>query len=264
MSSQVSHDWDGLRQLCARLRAPGGCPWDRAQTIRTLTPYLLEETHELLDAIGAGEDRRTAEEIGDLLYLLVSVVAIAEEEGRFDFATVARLTVEKLVRRHPNVFGADAGTAVPGWESIKRRESASRGETRGPLASGSERLPALLEAYRIQEKAAGFGFDWPGPAPVLEKLDEERDELARALAVTDPEKRRTEAREELGDLLFTLVNLARHLGEDPEQVLRSTVRKFRARFARMEALLAAEGRTLEAADLAVMEAAWQRAKRDAP
>jgi MazG family protein len=256
MNPQVSHDWNGLRQLCARLRAPGGCPWDRAQTVRSLTPYLLEEAHELLDAIDSENDERVAEELGDLLYLLVSVVTIAEEEGRFGFEKVARLTIEKLIRRHPNVFGATADGAGPGWESIKRTEDPAR----APLASGSERLPALLEAYRVQEKAAGYGFDWPGPEPVLEKLDEERGELARALAAEDPRERQAGAREELGDLLFTAVNLSRHLGEDPEQLLRATVRKFRDRFAGMEAILQREGRALAEADLPAMEDAWQRAK----
>ena len=147
MDERVSHDWDGLRQLCARLRAPGGCSWDRAQTIRTLTPYLLEESHELLDAIASDEDGRIAEEIGDLLYLLISVLTIAEEEGRFRFPDVAAQTTQKLIRRHPHVFGADGAPADPatarrGWESIKRLENESRPAKRPPLASGSERLPA--------------------------------------------------------------------------------------------------------------------------
>lgn len=265
MDARVSHDWDGLRQLCARLRAPGGCSWDRAQTIRTLTPYLLEETHELLDAIAADEDGRIAEETGDLLYLLISVLTIAEEEGRFRFPDVAAQTTQKLIRRHPHVFGADGAptdpaTARRGWESIKRLENEGRPAKRPPLASGSERLPALLEAFRVQEKAAGFGFDWKEPSEVLEKLDEERAELSAALAGGGSGTGAAAVREELGDVLFTVVNLARHLGEDPEQALRRTVEKFRTRFARMEALLEAQGQTLGEADLASMEAAWQRAK----
>jgi MazG family protein len=269
MDPRVSHDWDGLRQLCARLRAPGGCSWDRAQTIRTLTPYLLEETHELLDAIAADENRRIAEEIGDLLYLLVSVLTIAEEEGRFRFSDVAAQTAQKLTRRHPHVFGAagapaDPATARRGWESIKRLEDEDRPGERPPLASGSERLPALLEAFRVQEKAAGFGFDWKGPSEVLEKLDEERAELSAALGGGGPGTDAAAVREELGDVLFTVVNLARHLGEDPEQALRRTVGKFRTRFARMEALLEAQGQALGRADLAAMEDAWQRAKAAEP
>jgi len=265
MDARVSHDWDGLRQLCAQLRAPGGCSWDRAQTIRTLTPYLLEETHELLDAIAADESGRIAEEIGDLLYLLISVLTIAEEEGRFRFSDVAAQASQKLIRRHPHVFGAAGASADPavarrGWESIKRRENEDRARPRPPLASGAERLPALLEAFRVQEKAAGLGFDWASPAEVLEKLDEERAELATALA----DHGAAAVREELGDILFTVVNLARHLGEDPEQLLRQTVGKFRTRFARMEALLAAQGQALGQVDLATMEEAWQRAKADEP
>lgn len=265
MEAQVSHDWNGLRQLCARLRAPGGCSWDRAQTIRTLTPYLLEETHELLDAIAADENDRIAEELGDLLYLLVSVLSIAEEEGRFSFQDVAARTAQKLVRRHPHVFGpaggpADPATARLGWESIKRKESQSQPGPRPLLASGSDRLPALLDAFRLQEKAAGFGFDWGGPSEVLEKLNEEQTELLEALPRDGGPDRTAAVRDELGDILFTVVNLARHLGEDPEQALRGSVTKFRTRFARMEALLVAEGHALGEADLATMEAAWQRAK----
>jgi tetrapyrrole methylase family protein/MazG family protein len=269
MDAQVSHDWNGLRQLCARLRAPGGCPWDRAQSIRTLTPYLLEETHELLDAITAGEDGRIAEEIGDLLYLLISILTIAEEEGRFTFATVAGQTAGKLVRRHPQVFGptapptappTDAAGARQSWETIKQREAEGRPGKRTPLPSGSERLPALLEAFRVQEKAAGFGFDWTAADPVLVKLDEERRELAEAMMAGSGEEHRAAVREELGDVLFTVVNLARHLGEDPERALHGAVGKFRTRFGRMERLLERQGLTLGEADLAAMEAAWDLAK----
>jgi MazG family protein len=261
MEREVSHDWEGLRQICARLRAPGGCEWDRAQTLQSLTPYLLEETHELLDAISAGDDSAVAEEIGDVLYLLISLLEIGEEERRFTLATVARRTAEKLVRRHPHVFGPVEDRPAPReriWESVKRTERP--GGSPLPLASGSERLPALLEAFRVQEKAAGLGFDWPGPEGVLSKLEEERQELGRAMEQADGERRRAEVRDEIGDLLFTLVNLSRHLGHDPEQALRVTVRKFSARFARMEELLRREGRTLAQADLAAMEDAWQRSK----
>ncbi len=259
MDVQATYDWEGLRALCRALRAPGGCSWDRAQTLSTLTPYLLEETHELLEALADGNDRAAAEELGDLLYLIVFVLTVAEEEGRFDFKTVARGIITKLIRRHPHVFGAapseaSAGQARASWELVKRGEAP---DAAARLNAGARGLPALVEALRVQEKAAGFGFDWPDVGGVLEKLSEEREELRAALLEHDDEQ----TREEVGDLLFTLVNLARHVRADPEQSLKAATRKFRDRFARMEAILAREGRALGAADLATMEAAWQRAKR---
>ncbi len=265
MESQASDDWEGLRNVCRILRAPGGCGWDREQSWRSLTPYLLEETHEVLDAISSDDPRRLAEEIGDLLYLLVFLITIAEEQSLFRFEDVARGIVGKLIRRHPQIFAAEPGEQRTGasdrdrqWETIKRTER----DAQGPdlLARNAAPLPALLEAYRTQEKAAAFGFDWPAAPPVLEKLDEERAELARAMALSSPDDRRLATRDELGDLLFTMVNLARHLGEDPEQALRGTIAKFRTRFARMAALLESERIAVVDADLQTLEGAWQRAK----
>ncbi|MBM3316242.1 MAG: MazG family protein [Candidatus Eisenbacteria bacterium] len=298
MDAQVSPDWDGLRALCRRLRAPAGCGWDRAQTLASLSPYLLEETHEVLEALAENDGARLMEEIGDLLFLLAFLVTIAEEEGRFTFAELARATASKMIRRHPHVFGEPSGgdprSAGREWERAKLAERRERGSPRDRLASGAAGLPALLEAYRVQEKAAGAGFDWPGTAGVLEKLDEERAELARALGAADaarapaapaaaqPPPRPASpppptapapaeagggqasapALEEVGDLLFTLVNLARHMGADPEQLLKRTTRKFRTRFAGMEAHLVSAGIALEDADLETMERAWQRSKAD--
>ncbi|MFH1143883.1 MAG: nucleoside triphosphate pyrophosphohydrolase [Candidatus Eisenbacteria bacterium] len=272
MDAQVSHTCEQLRQLCRRLRAPDGCDWDRAQTVRTLTPYLLEETHEVLDAIRGGETERLQEELGDLLYLVFFLIVIAEEQAEFRLEDVIAGISAKLVRRHPHVFGEPAPDALPGrpgerWEAAKRDEKRRRGDRRGALASGAVGLPALLEAFRVQEKAAGFGFDWPTARAVLEKLDEERHELAQALAV-DPKspaagrsaQSNPAVRDELGDLLFTLVNLSRHCGEDPEEALKSSTRKFQTRFARMESILEADGVSLAQADLETMESAWQRAK----
>jgi MazG family protein len=276
MDVQATYDWVGLRRLCRTLRSPGGCSWDRAQTLPTLTPYLLEETHELLEALANGDDRAAAEELGDLLYLIVFVVTIAEEEGRFDFEVVARGIITKLIRRHPHVFGRPAGDtagdaagdvsaaqARASWEQIKRGEAsppeartAARANAR--LAAGAQGLPALVEAYRVQEKAAGFGFDWPDVAGVIDKLSEEQGELRDALAARNEEQ----THEEVGDLLFTLVNLARHLRGDPEQILKRATRKFQDRFARMESILEREGHALPDTDLPTMESAWQRAKRE--
>jgi len=265
MNSQVSHTCEDLRQLCRRLRAPGGCAWDRAQTIASLTPYLLEEMHEVLEAIGNDDGERLREELGDLLYLIVFVIAIAEEQSRFTFSEVIANISSKLVRRHAHLFGGSPPAAVqarPGewWEEAKRIEKRDRGDRRGTLASGAATLPALLEAFRVQEKAAGFGFDWPDASAVLEKLDEERAELAQALQSEAGAAGSPAVREELGDLLFTLVNLARHCGGDPERLLKATTRKFQERFAIMEAMLREEGIGLAEAELEVMEAAWQRAK----
>ena len=230
------------------LRAPGGCPWDRAQTIRTLTPYLLEETHELLDAIAAGEDGRIAEEIGDLLYLLISILTIAEEEGRF--------TLRRRRARRPREAGpassprlrrrrapADRRRRADGQLGADQADRGRRPARRPTDAwpSGAERLPALLEAFRVQEKAAGFGFDWPEPTEVLAKLDEERRGAVRGDGGGGRGPDAAAVREELGDILFTVVNLARHLGEDPERALHGAVAKFRSRFGRMESLLEREG-----------------------
>jgi len=265
MNPQVSHTFAELRQICRRLREPGGCPWDREQTPSTLTPYLLEETHEVIEAIESGESARLREELGDLLYLIVFVVTIAEEERRLTFEEVIGTILAKLIRRHPRVFGAqpEAEQARPGegWEEAKRAEKRTRGDRRGTLASGAGTLPALLEAFRVQEKAAGFGFDWPHARAVLAKLDEEREELARAMAEDrGGSAGRAAVRDELGDLLFTMVNLSRRLGEDPERLLKHATRKFQERFHRMEAILEEQGPGLKAADLDTMEAAWQKAK----
>ncbi len=265
MDLQGACDWESLRALCRALRAPDGCAWDRAQTAPTLTPYLLEETHELLEAIARSDDRAIAEELGDLLYLIVFVITMAEEEGRFTFEDVAGGIIAKLIRRHPHVFAGAPHTHAT-WEEIKRGEAADQaGATpaegrSGRLTAGARGLPALIEAYRVQEKAAGYGFDWPGVEGVLEKLREEEGELREALE----QRAAGQSQAEIGDLLFTLVNLARHLRGDPEQLLRQTTRRFQERFARMEAILAREGHPWPGADLARMEAAWQQAKRAEP
>ncbi|MBD3236179.1 MAG: nucleoside triphosphate pyrophosphohydrolase [Candidatus Eisenbacteria bacterium] len=280
MESQASYDWEGLRRLCRRLRARGGCNWDRQQTIESLTPYLLEETHEVLEAAAEGSDARIVEELGDLLYLIVFAVTIAEEEGRFTFRDIAGTISRKLIARHPHVFRSgerdlDFENVRQQWESIKQAEKARRGDTRDTLAPGATGVPALLLAYRVQEKAASFGFDWPDARAVVAKVGEEYTELQAAFAGTPhpseptdvpPHGPQVSARasveEETGDLLFTAVNLARHLRADPDRLLRQSVAKFRQRFARMEARLSAEGLSLSDADLATMERAWQAAKAD--
>jgi MazG family protein len=247
-----------LLELARRLRAPDGCPWDREQTFRTLSPYLLEETHEVLEAIEEGAPHRLKEEMGDLFFLLLFMVALAEEERLFSLSDVIGAASEKIILRHPHVFREQAEMSSKDvrtqWEQIKRRDSDKHEIA---LKAGADGLPALVYALRIQQKAASFGFDWDRAESVLSKIDEELEELRRALA-EDPGGRRTG--EELGDLLFSVVNLARHANQDPERVLRATVQRFCRRFDRMAALMRAEGIPVEEADLETMDAFWERTK----
>ena len=261
MNLQVSKDFSGLRRICEILRSPEGCSWDQAQTISSITPYLLEETHELLEAIETMDNGRITEEMGDLLYIVLFVATIAAEEKRFDLDDVTRGIIDKLIRRHPHVFGEKARRlsgeqANEQWETIKKQEKGRQKEKTDRLAGGAASLPALLDAFRVQGKAASFGFDWPELSEVREKLSEEVAEFD----VEIEKNNKAAAQEELGDLLFTMVNMARHLDADPEQLLKSATRKFRGRFAAMEQHLIHEGKTLTSADLETMEAAWQAIK----
>ena len=240
----------------ARLRAPGGCPWDREQNFDTIKPYLLEETYEVLDAIDRRDWRGLAEELGDLMLQPVFFAQMASEENKFRIDDSLDAIAEKLIRRHPHVFGdGDAKTADDvkrRWDEIKVDEKKERGEApQGLLHSVPRNLPALVEAQQISSKAAAVGFDWENPGQVLEKLDEELEELERARAGES----QSELEDEIGDLLFVLVNLARFLKVDPEQALRRTNAKFRKRFAHVESRA-----TLPGASLAEMEALWQEAK----
>lgn len=248
--------FERLVEIMARLRAPGGCPWDREQSFDTIKPYLLEETYEVLDAIDARNWNGLAEELGDLLLEAVFFAQMAAEERRFSIADSLDSINEKLIRRHPHVFGSgDAKTAndvKKRWEEIKAEEKKSRGEmSKSILASVPRNLPALVEAQQISSKVAHVGFDWENTDQVVAKLHEELDELAEA--------RKSESREEqeneIGDILFALVNVARHLKIDPEQALRKSNAKFRRRFAHVEGNANLPGATLDE-----MEALWQEAK----
>jgi MazG family protein len=260
---QDAQRWDceTLLDLARRLRAPDGCPWDREQTLETLTPYLLEETYEVMEAVDSGDDARLREELADLLFLVLFMVAVAEEEGRFHLAGLVRSADHKLRDRHPHVFRRperlSAEQARRQWEELKR---ARRPGTRTRLVAGAASLPALLHAFRIQQKAASYGFDWEGPEPVLHKVEEELGELREAMAA----RQRSAVGQELGDLLFAVVNLARHLKQDPERSLRAAVSRFCRRFETMERLLQADGGDLETADLETMDGYWERAKDPAP
>jgi len=247
-----------LVEIMARLRAPGGCPWDREQSFDTIKPYLLEETYEVMDAIDARDWEGLAEELGDLLLQSVFFAQLASEEGRFDIADSIAAINDKLVRRHPHVFAdGDARTS----DDVKRRwdeiKAAEKPRLKGLLAGVPRSLPALVEAQQIASRAAGAGFDWENIGQVLDKLREELAELDAARATG----RRDEMEDEIGDLLFVVVNIARFLKVDPEQALRGTNAKFRRRFAHVEEGLAAQGQTPQQATIDQMESLWQAAKR---
>ncbi len=240
----------------ARLRAPGGCPWDREQNFDTIKPYLLEEAYEVFDAIDQGDWPGLAEELGDLMLQAVFFAQMASEEGKFRIDDSLDAISEKLIRRHPHVFGEGAAKTSDDvkrrWDEIKADEKKEKGKApQGRLDSVPRTLPALVEAQQISSKAAGVGFDWENAGQVLEKLDEELRELADAREDGTP----AEIEGEIGDLFFVLVNLARKLKVDPEQALRKTNAKFRKRFAHVEKRATLPGATLEQ-----MEALWQEAK----
>ena len=240
----------------ARLRAPGGCPWDREQNFETIKPYLLEETYEVLDAIDRRDWSGLAEELGDLMLEAVFFAQMAAEENKFRIDDSLDAVCEKLIRRHPHVFGAASAKTADDvkrrWDEIKADEKKSKGAgDKGRLESVPRNMPALVEAQQISSKAAAVGFDWPNAEQVLEKLQEELHELAQARQSASQH----EIEGEIGDLLFVVVNLARFLKVDPEQALRKTNAKFRKRFGHVE-----RGAKLPGASLEEMEALWQEAK----
>ena len=245
----------------ARLRAPGGCPWDREQTFDTIEPYTLEETYEVLDAIDRRDWAEVAEELGDLLLQAVFYAQMAAEQGLFQIGDSLDAINEKLIRRHPHVFGEEtaesAGDVKRIWGEIKAAEKKDRGRDDAALLDSVPRaMPALVEAQQIASRAAGVGFDWETADQVIEKLDEELAEFAEARRQASL----PEVENEIGDLLFVLVNLARFVKVDPEQALRKTNAKFRGRFGHIERELAARGKRLQDAGIAEMEELWQQAK----
>jgi MazG family protein len=243
-----------------RLRGPGGCPWDREQTLKTLRPYVLEETYEVLEAIDAGDPREHCEELGDLLLQIVFQAQLAKEGRQFEFADVAEAISRKLVSRHPHVFGnaevKDAEGVLRQWAALKREEKKAKGGGESVLEGVPREMPALARADRLAEKASRIGFDWPDASGAREKLAEELAELDRAIAGGDREA--IEA--ELGDLLFAAANLGRKLGIAPEEALRGTVARFVSRFGHIERELARRGVPHGEATLAEMDALWDEAK----
>ena len=236
-----------------------GCPWDKLQTFETIAPYTIEEAYEVADAIAARDFAALPDELGDLLFQVVYHARMAEEEGRFAFADVAKAISDKMIRRHPHVFGdaaaRDAAAQTAAWEAQKSAERAARLET-GTLAGVPATLPALTRAEKITKRAARVGFDWPDAAAVLSKLDEEIAELKAELPGADPAR----LMDEVGDMLFVLANLARKLDLDPEACLRHANEKFSRRFNAMELTFETEGRSLKGMALDAMEAGWQRVK----
>lgn len=250
-----------LVDIMARLRAPGGCPWDREQTFDTIKPYTLEETYEVLDAIDRRDWNELRAELGDFMLQAVFFAQMASEEKLFDIGDSLDAINEKLIRRHPHVF-AD-GTARTGdevtkrWDEIKREERKEKGAApQGLLTTVPRALPALVEAQQITSRAARAGFDWRNADEVLEKLDEERREFGEARARGSHDQ----IEDELGDLLFVIVNLARFVSVDPEQALRRTNTKFRQRFGHVERRLAAQGKEVSGTPINELEALWQEAK----
>ncbi len=252
---------DELLQIVARLRAPDGCPWDREQTHATLRGSVLEEAHEVVEAINENDDAHLREELGDLLLQVAMHSQMASETGRFDFDAVTRVLNEKLIRRHPHVFGetplADTGAVLQQWDAIKRAE---KGNTHTSMLDGvSTALPALLYAEKIAKRAARVGFDWADPAPVIAKLREELLEVEEALAENRPD-RFDRVEEEIGDLLFAAANLARKAGVEPEVALRRATGKFATRFKKIEAALRERGLKPEECTLEELDAIWDEVK----
>jgi ATP diphosphatase len=269
---EASKDISRLIEIMEALRQPDtGCPWDIVQTFETIKPYTIEEAYEVADAIERNDTDDLCDELGDLLLQVVFHSRIAEEMGAFSFGDVVHAVTSKMIRRHPHVFAvSDADTAETvkiQWDVIKAQEKWERAERRlrrgigddfkaGYLGSIPRTQPALTEALKLQEQAARVGFDWSAPEPILDKIEEEVRELREALAEGKPEK----VADELGDLIFALVNIGRHVKTDPENALRGTNTKFRRRFHHIETSLSDNGETLEAATLERMEELWQSAK----
>ncbi len=270
---EASKDISRLIEIMEALRQPEtGCPWDVVQTFETIKPYTIEEAYEVADAIERKDMDDLCEELGDLLLQVVFHARIAEERGEFAFGDVVEAVTSKMIRRHPHVFAVSAANTPDSvklqWDQIKAEEKRERAERRarrgitedfkaGFLGGVQRSQPALTEALKLQEQAARVGFDWSDPAPILDKIEEEIAELREALAEGEPEK----VSDELGDLIFALVNIGRHVKADPEDALRGTNTKFRRRFNHIETSLTENGETLQEASLERMEDLWQAAKR---
>jgi tetrapyrrole methylase family protein/MazG family protein len=270
----MSERFDQVVAIMARLRGEGGCPWDRKQTRESLKPYLIEEAYEVLETIEAQDDPRLKEELGDVLLQILFHAEIGRERRTFTIDDILETLADKLVRRHPHVFGetkvSGAEEVVHRWEDIKRREKADQsgnGDTGSALDGVPKSLPALLRAYQLQVRAARTGFDWPhdeaGYAQVVDKVHEELREVEEAradVAHNETEAAQQRLQDEVGDILFALVNLARFVKVNPEEALRGTANRFAARFTHMEQAAKSRGRALSEMTLAEMDRLWDEAK----
>jgi MazG family protein len=263
--------FDRLVEIMATLRGPNGCPWDKQQDFNSLKPMLVEEVYEVLEAIENEDFDGLAEELGDLLLHVVFHAHLAKEAGQFDIHTVIEKISDKLVRRHPHVFGSEtASTAeevIKNWEAIKAQEKAEKLKNRTPeqrslLEGIPSKLPAIHEAHQISSRAARVGFDWPDIEGIFDKLQEEVSELKEVISSGRDESRRDRLEDEIGDMLFVMVNIARYLKIDSESALKRANRKFKTRFRYMEAEIAKQGKSLEQTSLEEMEALWQKAKSE--
>ena len=274
MPETAGSRFDRLVEIMRTLRAPGGCPWDREQTLASLRPFVLEETYELLEAIESGTPANVREELGDYLFEAVFLAQMSEEAGDFSIGDAIDTICDKLVRRHPHVFARPAGEGelssaqvLERWETIKARERAAAGQsaktkTKTTLSGVPKTLPSLLRAYEISARAATVGFDWAKAGDVLDKIEEEVAEVRHEIesgATGDLSR----AEEEMGDLLFAIANLSRKLGIEPEAALRQANEKFTTRFDAVERAFVDRGRALQDATLQEMEDEWQRVKRSA-
>jgi MazG family protein len=256
--------FEKLLGVCRRLRGPDGCPWDREQTLESMTPYLTEEAVESVEAIASGDADHAAEELGDLGFLVLFCLEMLGERHGIGVAEALDRASEKLIRRHPHVYGdaviADGKRAYQQWQEIKKAEKGKNAAKTSLLGEQPKSLPALVAAYRMQEKSAAVGFDWPTPDGALAKMREELGEIEDALGETGGDTSPETARE-IGDLLFATVNLARKLRIDPERELRATSHRFRDRFVHIEQRLAESGRTPAQSNLEEMDQLWEEAKR---
>ena len=262
MASDAGSAFQALVDIMVRLRGPEGCPWDREQTLESLRAFVLEETHEVLEAIDRGDTAALRGEIGDLIFEGVFLAQVCADAGHFTVADSLRAITAKLIRRHPHIFDP-SGTPLetPGavhqqWEQIKATEQSAAGERRSVLRGLPKALPALLRAYEIGTRVAAVGFDWDRTADVVDKIEEEVAELRAAVATEG----RARSEEEMGDLLFAIANLSRKLGIDPESALRKANEKFTKRFTAVEDQLHARGRSVHDASLAEMEREWAAVK----
>ena len=270
-NSSTGAKFEKLVEIMATLRGPNGCPWDKQQDFNSLKPMLVEEVYEVLEAVEDKNFDGLSEELGDLLLHVVFNAQLGKEGGQFDINTVLEKISEKLVRRHPHVFGDETASTpeevIKNWEAIKAQEKAAKLKNRTPeqrslLEGIPSKLPAIHEAHQISSRAARVGFDWPDVEGIFEKLQEEVRELREVIAEGDDGDRRERLEDEIGDMLFVIVNIARYLKIDSESALKRANRKFKSRFQYMEKELAKQGKTVEQVTLDEMEALWQKAKSE--